>query len=158
MFSPPSNFAEEDFGAEGVDEDDTVVIEEDGLESPTNEKMHAAEGESEEDEDDGSDEGDHETESDDSVVIEDLDAEEGSTDASPRKAAGGSGKKSKRGKEQGSGCSCKKSACLKLYCECYAKLEYCGTSCKCVGCKNTDDPQHKVARDQVKTSIPSDNT
>lgn len=34
------------------------------------------------------------------------------------------------------GCTCKKSNCLKKYCECYGKGEYCSPSCKCVECFN----------------------
>lgn len=33
-------------------------------------------------------------------------------------------------------CSCKKSHCIKLYCECFAKKRLCN-GCKCQGCKNT---------------------
>lgn len=32
-------------------------------------------------------------------------------------------------------CNCKKSKCLKLYCECFARQGYC-TNCNCVGCNN----------------------
>lgn len=34
-------------------------------------------------------------------------------------------------------CNCKKSKCLKLYCECFASGGYCDESCNCVGCSNT---------------------
>ncbi|KDO26415.1 hypothetical protein SPRG_08218 [Saprolegnia parasitica CBS 223.65] len=34
-------------------------------------------------------------------------------------------------------CNCKKSKCLKLYCECFASGGFCDESCKCVGCANT---------------------
>lgn len=33
-------------------------------------------------------------------------------------------------------CKCKKSRCLKLYCECFAAKEFC-TGCQCVNCLNT---------------------
>ncbi|RHY32730.1 hypothetical protein DYB32_002311 [Aphanomyces invadans] len=33
-------------------------------------------------------------------------------------------------------CNCKKSQCLKLYCECFASGGYCDENCKCVGCHN----------------------
>ncbi|EAR90536.1 tesmin TSO1-like CXC domain protein (macronuclear) [Tetrahymena thermophila SB210] len=33
-------------------------------------------------------------------------------------------------------CNCKKTKCLKLYCECFAKLGYCGEGCHCHECKN----------------------
>ena len=37
------------------------------------------------------------------------------------------------------GCNCKKSNCLKRYCECYLAKIQCSTLCKCIGCKNCDE-------------------
>jgi Tesmin/TSO1-like CXC domain, cysteine-rich domain len=34
-------------------------------------------------------------------------------------------------------CNCKKSRCLKLYCECFQRKERCGSICNCVNCLNT---------------------
>jgi len=36
------------------------------------------------------------------------------------------------------GCKCKKSMCLKLYCECFTAGKYC-EGCDCVGCHNIAD-------------------
>jgi len=36
-------------------------------------------------------------------------------------------------------CSCKKSKCLKLYCECFAAGVLCDGGCKCLDCSNTAD-------------------
>lgn len=34
------------------------------------------------------------------------------------------------------GCNCKKSNCLKRYCECYQAGLKCGENCRCEDCKN----------------------
>ena len=39
-------------------------------------------------------------------------------------------------------CNCKKSMCLKLYCECFAAGKYCG-GCNCVGCYNMAEFESK---------------
>lgn len=48
-------------------------------------------------------------------------------------------------------CSCKKSKCLKMYCECFTKGLVCGVECGCTDCNNTDnyESQIKQARDEI---------
>ncbi len=47
-------------------------------------------------------------------------------------------------------CNCKKSNCLKLYCDCFASGEYC-TNCNCVACYN--NAQHEKTRQEAIRSI-----
>eukprot|EP00455_Lapot_gusevi_P054883 TRINITY_DN8874_c0_g1_i3.p1 TRINITY_DN8874_c0_g1~~TRINITY_DN8874_c0_g1_i3.p1 ORF type:complete len:193 (-),score=26.57 TRINITY_DN8874_c0_g1_i3:221-799(-) len=46
-------------------------------------------------------------------------------------------------------CNCKKSRCLKLYCECFARGDFC-KDCNCAGCHNT--PQYADVRNEAISS------
>jgi Tesmin/TSO1-like CXC domain, cysteine-rich domain len=48
-------------------------------------------------------------------------------------------------------CNCKKSKCMKLYCDCFKALGYCGEGCSCVGCSNREDnaPAVSAARESI---------
>ena len=51
----------------------------------------------------------------------------------------------------GVSCKCKKSRCLKLYCECFANGGFCHPSCKCENCCNKEE--YKELRELVRKEI-----
>lgn len=53
-------------------------------------------------------------------------------------------------------CKCKKSKCLKLYCECFKARGYCGDDCSCEGCSNKPgcDDDIENAREIILTRNP----
>eukprot|EP00897_Mesotaenium_endlicherianum_P000163 jgi/Mesen1/10147/ME000076S09654 len=59
-----------------------------------------------------------------------------SGDISPRALSFGKKKKGKKNDGGPKTCSCKKSKCLKLYCECFAAGGFCGQDCQCLDCAN----------------------
>lgn len=53
-------------------------------------------------------------------------------------------------------CNCKKSRCLKLYCECFAAGKICVGDCACVECLNTNEeiPERKLAISSIMNRHP----
>ena len=45
-----------------------------------------------------------------------------------------------------SGCHCKKSACLKKYCECFSAAVACTEKCRCMDCRNTSEHVAQVSK------------
>lgn len=57
----------------------------------------------------------------------------------------GKGKEGDADRRHSKGCNCKRSGCLKNYCECYEAKIMCSSICKCIGCKNFEEsPERKT--------------
>jgi len=48
-------------------------------------------------------------------------------------------------------CNCKKSKCLKLYCDCFAAMNYCGGGCNCFDCCNTTE-RESIRVEAIRTT------
>ncbi len=51
------------------------------------------------------------------------------------------------------GCNCKRSKCLKKYCECFARNSACGANCSCLGCMNTMEARTTSLTNTTSTCI-----
>ncbi|KFO28313.1 Tesmin, partial [Fukomys damarensis] len=51
------------------------------------------------------------------------------------------------------GCNCKRSGCLKNYCECYEAKIMCSSICKCIGCKNYEESPERKTLMNMPTSM-----
>ncbi|GAX21773.1 hypothetical protein FisN_31Lh062 [Fistulifera solaris] len=62
-----------------------------------------------------------------------------------------------RDEVQNMGCTCKKTRCLKLYCQCFQAELYCGTNCRCLSCYNVvaEEAKRKEAIQSILLRNPS---
>jgi hypothetical protein len=49
-------------------------------------------------------------------------------------------------KKKKTGCTCKKTKCLKMYCECFSSGKLCTDDCACYGCGNDHDHTESLSK------------
>ena len=52
-------------------------------------------------------------------------------------------------------CTCTKSGCNKKYCECYKNGSKCTSSCRCVGCENSENPHNGKKNNVIYECCPA---
>ncbi|XP_072985894.1 uncharacterized protein [Typha latifolia] len=85
------------------------------------------------------------------LLSEDTARSEESSQTSPRK------KRKKASEDEGhKRCNCKRSKCLKLYCDCFAAGQFCSEACACQDCSNRTEYEDAVreARQQIESRNP----
>ena len=56
-------------------------------------------------------------------------------------------------KKKKGGCTCKKTKCLKMYCECFSSGRQCTDNCNCQGCSNCQEHLDSILKAQKMAKV-----